>query len=43
MGFCTLLDPVLGAVTLSVLVGVLLIVQGVASLLRACFSGRFLR
>ena len=43
MGFCALLDPVLGAVALGVLVGVLLIVQGVAALLQACFSGRFLR
>ncbi len=41
-GFCSFMDPVIGMVTLDILVGGLLILQGVASILRAFFSGRFL-
>lgn len=40
--FLSFLNPVAGAVTLSILVGLLLILQGIASFVRACFSGRFL-
>ena len=41
-GFFSFLDPVAGALTLSILAGALLILQGLSSILRACFSGRFL-
>lgn len=40
-GFISFLNPVAGLVTISAAVGVFLILQGVASILRGCFSGRF--
>ena len=43
VGFLSFLDPLTGAVAITVLVGVFLIVQGVAFLLRGCLSHRFWR
>ena len=40
-GFLSFLDPLAGMVAISALVGVFLILQGAASILRGCFSGRF--
>lgn len=40
-GFISFLNPVAGLVAISAAVGVFLILQGVASILRGCFSGRF--
>ena len=41
-GFLSFLDPVAGALTLGAVTGVILILQGIGSILRAFFSGRFL-
>ena len=41
-GFLSFLKPVASLFALSILTGVLLILQGAASLLRAIFAGRFL-
>ena len=40
-GVISFLDPVAGAVALGAVLGVTLILEGVASILRACFAGRF--
>ena len=42
-GFFSFFDPVTELFALSVLAGIFLIFQGVASILRACFSNRFWR
>lgn len=41
VGFFSFLDPLAGLVTITIVVGVFLILQGVASILRGCFAGRF--
>ena len=41
VGFFSFLDPLASFVAITVLVGVFLILQGIASLLRGCFSSRF--
>ena len=41
LGFFSFLDPVAGMVAISVLAGVFLILQGIASILRGCLSHRF--
>ena len=43
VGFFSFFDPVSELLALSALVGILLIFQGIASILRACFSGRLWR
>lgn len=43
VGFISFLSPVTGIVTITVMVGILLILQGIASVLRGCFSGRLRR
>lgn len=40
-GFLSFLNPLAGAVTITVLIGMFLILQGVASVLRGCFTQRF--
>ena len=40
-GVISFLDPVAGAVALGAVLGVTLILEGVASILRACFADRF--
>ena len=41
MGFFSFLDPLAGLVAITSVVGIFLILQGVASILRGCFAGRF--
>lgn len=41
VGFFSFLDPLAGLVAITIVVGVFLILQGVASILRGCFAGRF--
>lgn len=41
VGFFSFLDPLAGLVAITILVGIFLIFQGVASIVRGCFSGRF--
>ena len=40
-GFLSFLEPVAGLLALSILVGVFFLLQGIASILRGCFSSRF--
>lgn len=40
-GFLSFMDPVAAAVTLSVLAGLFLMIQGVVSIAFGCLSGRF--
>lgn len=40
VGFISFLSPFAGAVAIAVMVGVFLILQGISSILRGCFSGR---
>ena len=40
VGFASFLSPVTGMITIAVLVGLFLILQGIAAILRGCFSGR---
>lgn len=42
-GFVSMTDPMAGAMTLALIVGILLILQGVGFILWACFTGRFWR
>ncbi len=42
-GFVSMMEPLAGAVALAWIVGLLLILQGVGSILWACFTGRFWR
>ena len=41
VGFFSFMDPLAGAVTLSVIVGVLFILEGIVSIAWSCFAGRF--
>ncbi len=41
VGFLSFLDPILGMLAMSILIGILLILQGLSSILRAVFSSRF--
>lgn len=43
VGFFLFLDPLLGAMTMTITAGVLLIVRGTASIVQAVFAGRYLR
>lgn len=43
LGFISFLDPVLSALGMAVIVGILLIVQGVVAIVQAIFSGRLLK
>jgi uncharacterized membrane protein HdeD (DUF308 family) len=40
-GFFSMMDPLAGAITLSVIVGILFILEGVVSIAWSCFAGRF--
>lgn len=40
VGFISFLSPFAGAVAIAVMVGIFLILQGLGSILRGCFSGR---
>lgn len=42
-GILSFYDPISGAMALSWIVGLVLILQGIASIASACFSGRFWR
>ena len=42
-GFVSMMDPMAGAMTLALIVGILLILQGIGFILWACFTGRFWR
>lgn len=41
VGFFSFLDPIAGTVAITAMVGVFLILQGVAAILRGCFANRF--
>ncbi len=40
-GFLSFVDPLVGAIALTWMIGILLILQGIASILWGCFSNRF--
>ena len=40
-GVISFIDPVAGAMALGIVLGISLILEGIAAILRACFAGRF--